>query len=87
LCTGLNGFAALQKRANLQGMVLDLEGFDSVSGERIITPNDSMGSDSQQHTSREDLESFMSKNGRIIQCRFDNARLPAEQRANCLAQD
>ena len=86
---GIKGAATsdLAKKANLQGMVLELEGFDSVSGERIIALIDSIGSDAQQHASWEELEVFMAKYGRIMQCRFDNARLPAEQRVNCLAQD
>ena len=77
----------IAKKADLQGMVLELEGFDSVSGERIVALIDSIGSDSQEHASWEDLETFMAKYGRIMQCRFDNARQPAEQRVNCLAQD
>ena len=86
---GIKGAATsdLAKKANLQSMVLELEGFDSVSGERIFANIDSIGSDAQQHASWEELEAFMAKYGRIMQCRFDNARLPAEQRVNCLAQD
>ena len=86
---GIKGAATsnLAKKANLQGMVLELEGFDSVSGERIVALIDSLGSDAQEHASWADLEVFMAKYGRIMQCRFDNARLPAEQRVNCLAQD
>ena len=86
---GIKGAATsdIAKKANLQGMVLELEGFDSVSGERIVALIDSIGSDTQEHASWEDLAAFMAKYGRIMQCRFDNARLPAEQRVNCLAQN
>jgi len=77
----------LAKKANLQGLVFELEGFDSVSGERIIAIIDSIGSDAQSPATWEELEAFMAKYGRLIQCRFDNARLPVEQRVNCLAQD
>jgi len=85
---GIKGAATsdLAKKANLQGMVLELEGFDSISGERIVALIDSIGSDEQQHASWEELEAFMAKYGRIMQCRFDNARRPAEQRVNCLTQ-
>ena len=86
---GIKGAATsdIAKKANLQGMVLELEGFDSVSGERIVTLIDSLGSVGEQHASWEDLEAFMAKYGRIMQCRFDNARLPDDQRVNCLDQD
>jgi hypothetical protein len=77
----------LAKKANLQGLVFELEGFDSVSGERIIAIIDSIGNDAKSPTSWEELEAFMARYGRIMQCRFDNARLPAERRVNCLAQD
>ena len=77
----------LAKKANLQGLVFEFEGFDSVSGERIIAIIDSIGSDVQSPATWEELEAFMAKYGRLIQCRFDNARLPAERRIDCLAQD
>ena len=77
----------LAKKANLQGMVFEMEGFDSVSGERVIAIIDSIGSDVQSPATWEELEAFMATYGRLLQCRFDNARLPDEQRVNCLAQD
>ena len=77
----------LAKKANLQGLVFELEGFDSVSGERIIAIIDSIDGDAESPATWEELEAFMAMYGRLIQCRFDNARLPTEQRANCLAQD
>lgn len=77
----------LAKKANLQGLVFELEGFDSVSGERIIAIIDSIGSDAESLATWEELEAFMARYGRIMQCRFDNARLPEGQRASCLAQD
>ncbi len=86
---GIKGAATsdLAKKANLQGLVFEFEGFDSVSGERIIAIIDSIGSDAQSPATWEELEAFMAKYGRLMQCRFDNARLPAEQRVDCLAQD
>lgn len=75
----------LAKKATLEGLVLELEAFDSVSGERIVAIIDHLGSDDAgEDVSWDDLEVFMERYGRIMQCRFDNARLPAEQRANCL---
>jgi len=75
----------LAKKADLQGMVFELEGFDSVSGDRIVAIIDSIGGDAQNPATWEELEAFMSQYGRLLQCRFDNAGLPAEQRKDCLA--
>jgi len=77
----------LAKKADLQGLVFEFEGFDSVSGERIIAIIDSIGSDVQSPATWEELEAFMAKYGRLMQCRFDNARLPAERRVDCLTRD
>lgn len=77
----------LAKKANLQGLVFELEGFDSVSGERIVALIDSIGSDAESPATWEEVEVLMARYGRVIQCRFDNAKLPVEQRANCLATD
>jgi hypothetical protein len=77
----------LAKKANLQGLVFELEGFDSVSGERIIALIDSIGGDAQSPATWEELEAFMASYGRLMQCRFDNARLPVERRVDCLARD
>ena len=77
----------LAKKANLQGLVLEMEGFDSASGERIIALIDSIGSDARSPDTWEELEAFMATYGRLMQCRFSNARLPVEQRVDCFAQD
>lgn len=73
------------KKADLQGLVFELEAFDSISGERVVAIIDSIGIDAKSPATWEELEVFMAKYGRLIQCRFDNARLPAEQRVDCLA--
>jgi hypothetical protein len=77
----------LAKKADLQGLVFELEAFDSVSGQRVVAIIDSIGTDAESPANWEELEAFMAKYGRLIQCRFDNARLREEQRVNCLAQD
>jgi len=77
----------LAKKANLQGLVFELEGFDSVTGERVFAIIDSVRSDAQNPDTWDELEAFMARYGRIMQCRFDNARLPVGQKTNCLAQD
>ena len=77
----------IAKKANLQDVVIELEAFDSVSGERLVAIIDSRGSGNVNPTSWEELEALMGRYGRIMQCRFNNAELPAERRVDCLAQD
>jgi hypothetical protein len=74
----------LAKKAKLEGMVLELEAFDSVSGERIVALIDHLGGVDGEVVPWEELDAFMARYGKIMQCRFSNAKLPAEQRADCL---
>ena len=76
----------IAKKADLKGVVLELEAFDSVSGERLVAIIDSRGAARGEPTSWEELEEFMTLYGRRLQCRLDNASLPAERRMNCLAE-
>jgi hypothetical protein len=76
----------IAKKADLAGLVFELEAFDSVSGDRVVAIIDAIGDAEDQPTSWEELESLMTTYGKLIQCRFDNAPLPPEQRANCLAE-
>lgn len=73
--------------ANFDSLVIELEAFDSVSGERLIAVIDHVGGDSEESKSWEDADAFIVAYGELISCRFDNARLPVEQRIHCLAQD
>ena len=75
----------IAKKADLQGLVFEMEAFDSISGERIVAVIDTIGIEAESPATWEELDAFMAKYGRLIQCRFDNARLPAEQRVDCLA--
>jgi len=77
----------IAKKANLQGVVLELEAFDSITNERLVAIIDSRGSDAKNPSSWEELEELMAIYGSRLQCRFNNSRLPAEQRVNCLARD
>ena len=77
----------IAKKANLQDLVIEVEVFDSVTNERLVAIIDSRGGGKTNPSSWQELEELMAKYGKIMQCRFDNARLPAEQRVNCLAAD
>ena len=59
----------------------------SVSEERLVAIIDSLAGDEESPTTWEELEEFMVMYGRLVQCRFDNAKQPVEQRVNCLARD
>jgi hypothetical protein len=77
----------IAKKADLQGVVFEFEGFDSGTGERIVAIIDSFGDDVEAPGSWEQLDEYMAKYARLARCRFNNAELPVEQRVNCLAQD
>lgn len=86
---GIKGAATtdIAKKADLRGLVFELEAFDSITEERLVAIIDSLGGIEKNPTSWEELEEFMVMYGRQMQCRFDNAKLPIEQRVNCLARD
>jgi hypothetical protein len=76
----------IAKKANLQDMVLELEIFDSVTSERFVAIIDHRGSGKENPSSWEELDELMGYYGRLVRCRLNNAKLPDEQRVNCLAQ-
>lgn len=84
---GIKGGATtdIAKKADLGGLVFELEAFDSVTEERLVAIIDSLGDDEKSPATWEALEAFMVMYGRQIQCRFNNAKVPVEQRVNCLA--
>ncbi len=77
----------IAKKAYLQGVVLELEAFDSITNERLVAIIDSRGSGAKSPSSWEELEELMATYGTRMQCRFNNSRLPADQRVNCLARN
>ena len=77
----------IAKKASLQDLVIEFEAYDSVTNERLVAIIDSRGNAKKDPTSWGELEMIFAEYGRLMQCRFNNARLPAEQRVNCLAQD
>ena len=85
---GVKGAATtdIAKKADLKGLVLELEAFDSVSGERLVAIIDSRGGQ-ENPASWEELEQIMALYGTRLQCRLDNAKRPSEQRADCLPRD
>ncbi len=58
-------------------MVVEAEVFDSVTEERLVAVIDSRGADKENPASWEELEQVMELYGRLVMCRFDNAKLPS----------
>jgi len=85
---GVRGAATtdIAKKANLLDAVFEIEGFDSVSGERLLAVIDSLGAGKENPASWEELEELALEYGRLLQCRMSNARLPEDARLNCLAE-
>ena len=79
--------SSIAKKANLQDLVIEVEVFDSVTNERLVAIIDSRGGGKTNPSSWQELEELMAKYGKIMQCRLDNTRSPAEQRVNCLGAD
>ncbi len=76
----------IAKKASFEGLVFELEAFDSVSGERIIALIDHLAPAAEGAESWTDVDAFMAAYGRLIGCRYANARLPEDNRADCLAE-
>ncbi len=76
----------IAKKANLQGLVMELEIFDSMSGERLVAIIDSIGTDEEQAASWEELDELSARYGRLVHCRLNNARLPDADRVDCLGE-
>lgn len=85
---GIAGAASseIAKKADFSGLVFEFEAFDSISGERIVAIIDSLEPvpGAAEPESWADVDALMARYGSIISCRFHNARLPENQRAECL---
>ena len=79
----------IAKKAEFAAMVVELEAFDSVSGERLVAVVDSLEADpdAEEPKTWEDVDALMLRYGGIISCRFENAHLPESERADCFADD
>jgi len=77
----------IAKKANFESLVFELEAFDSVSGERIVAVIDHLDHvEETELSSWQEVDEFMVSYGKLISCRFRNARLPEGERADCLAE-
>ena len=86
---GVAGAASseIAKKADFGGLVFEFEAFDSVTDERLVALIDHLDSLSDEEPNTwEDVDAFMQAYGRLIACRFQNARVPEDERANCFAE-
>lgn len=74
----------ISKKANLRGMVLEMEVFDSVTGERLVAIIDSRGADADNPTSWDQLDQLAKDYGELMLCRLTNSRYSEVARAKCL---
>ncbi len=89
VASGISGASSseIAKKADFAGLVFELEAFDSVTDERIVAVIDSLepDPDAEEPETWEDVDALMIRYGEIISCRFQNAHLPEDQRADCFA--
>lgn len=74
----------ISKKASLRGMVLEMEVFDSVTGERLVAIIDSRGPDNDEPTSWDQIDEMAKDYGEVMLCRMMNSRYSELVRANCL---
>jgi len=74
----------ISKRAILRSVVLEMEVFDSVTGERLVAIIDSRGADADNPTSWDQIDQLAKDYGEVMLCRLNNSRFSEIARANCL---
>lgn len=74
----------ISKKASLRGMVLEMEVFDSVTGERLVAIIDSRGADANDPTSWDQIDQLARDYGEVMLCRLTNSRFSEVARAKCL---
>ena len=74
----------IAKKASLQGVVLEIEIFDSVTGERLVAIIDSRSAEAGDLTSWEQIDQLAKDYGEVMFCRLLNSRYSEVARANCL---
>ncbi len=86
VATSVSGAASsdIAKKATFEGLVFELEAFDSVSGDRLVAVIDHLAPEAEGPESWADVDEFMAAYGHLIACRFANARRAEEERVHCL---
>ena len=76
----------IAKKANLQDVVIELEAFDSLTGERLAAVISHRGEGEENPASWEELDRAFLNYGQLAACRMDNQRVPEEEKADCVAE-
>ena len=76
----------IAKKANLQDVVLEMEIFDSETGDRLVAIIDHRGEGKESPTNWEELEKAAMAYGQLVRCRLNNARIAEESRVDCFAE-
>ncbi len=74
----------ISKKASLRGMVLEMEVFDSVTGERLVAIIDSRSVTAGDPTSWDQIDQMAKDYGEVMLCRMTNSSFSDIARANCL---
>ncbi len=74
----------ISKKASLRSAVLEMEVFDSVTGERLVAIIDSRSADAGDPTSWDQIDQMAKDYGEVMLCRLNNSRFSEAARANCL---
>lgn len=83
---GIKGaFEDVMQKVNLKDAMLEVEVVDSASGETLAAATQSSKWAGDKPVGWDRAQAFFSLLGQRIACRLNNARLPAEQRTDCLA--
>ncbi len=74
----------IAKKADLQSYVVEMEVFDSMTGERLFAAIDSRSRDADDKLTWDDVDRLARDYGDVMLCRMKNARFSEVARARCL---
>ena len=72
------------KKMSLQDMRVEVEVQDSQTGEQLVALIEPRSGGKDDPASWEELENLMIVYGKRVRCRFDNMRLPENERVDCI---
>ncbi len=76
----------IAKKADLQGLVMEGELFDSMTGERLVAIIDSRGINEEEAATWQEIDELTALYAARFICFFRNSRLPTDERVDCLAE-
>ncbi len=76
----------IAKKANLEGLVMEGELFDSMTGERLVAIIDSRGINEEDAATWQEIDELTALYAARFICFFRNSRLPTDEMVDCLAE-